>query len=327
MMHAPVKKGGFHLRSLNLAVALISRWNYYRITPGWPTDSDERHFGSVMYFLSVFSGSWPSPNDIARFSYVYDESPAYGRSFRRHYLQVHFRYFTSVESLMKSEGAGLECRREHIKIESKISGLASNLFEERRLSVFGLISGPAGDDTMKGTPAFYSVLALGETGFRDPDKYDLKCRAGLEGTIAFQLAVLESLHIWETEWHKALGLIDKCLQVKIEDVEKWMFDDDFERSKLYFKVLHILRMFGDQISSVSGDLHILDDLFTKEKHFPMVDMKHHELQALRSNWELVKAIYLRAEKGLLDRIISKTDEINSLRDGVSPTNLVFLHNS
>jgi hypothetical protein len=34
-----------------------------------------------------------------------------------------------------------------------------------------------------------------------------------------------------------------------------MFDDDFERSKLYFTILQILRIFGEYIRTMSADLH------------------------------------------------------------------------
>ncbi|KAI0105682.1 hypothetical protein GGR51DRAFT_181554 [Nemania sp. FL0031] len=276
------------------------------------------HFGSVMYFLGVFAGSWPSRIERSKFSCVQDSlNRVGGQDFSRFYLQIHFRYFAGVESLTASQGVeGLRCYREQGEIISGIPGLAPYLFEERRISVFGLISAEFRMDLIKNTPAFYTVLVLGEPPFRGLDKYDLRWRPGLEGTIAFQLAVLTSLHLWETEWSKMLDGIDDCLRVSLKDMEKWMFDENFERSKLYFTVLQILRISGDHIRTVSDDLQMLDDVFLKNTQFPMLNMRPHELQAMRSNWELVRATQKKAEKGLLDRILSKTEEIKSLRDGL-----------
>ncbi|KAJ8126151.1 hypothetical protein O1611_g7486 [Lasiodiplodia mahajangana] len=316
MIHAPILNGVLDIYWVNLVIALISRWNYVK-QHNQLTTYDDMHFGSVMYFLGVFAGSWPSRIERSRFSCVHDYHNLIGQNFRRYYLQAHFRYFTGVESPMTSQNLnGLRCYREQGEIVSDIPGLASYFFEERRISVFGLISGNAADDFANDTPAFFSVLVLGEHPFRELDKYDLKWRPGLEGTIAFQLAVLASLDLWETEWYRMLDGIDDCLRIGLKEIDKWMFDDNFERSKLYFTVLQILRIFGDRIRTVSSDLHMLDDLFLKRTDFPMRRMRQHELQAMRSNWELVRATQKKAERCLLDRILSKTEEMKSLRDGL-----------
>jgi hypothetical protein len=44
-------------------------------------------------------------------------------------------------------------------------------------------------------------------------------------------------------------------------------------------------------------------------------MRPDELQTMRSNWKLVTEVQGKVEKALLGRLLSKTKEIKSLRDG------------
>lgn len=96
-----------------------------------------------------------------------------------------------------------------------------------------------------------------------------------------------------------------------------MFDDGFERSRVYFTILQILRIFGDCIRTLSADLHVLDDFFLMGRPvFPLNDMRPNELRILRSNWDLVMAVQQSTAERLLDRLSKKEDELKSLRDGV-----------
>ena len=70
---------------------------------------------------------------------------------------------------------------------------------------------------------------------QDFETSGLKWCAGLEGTIAFHAAVFASVGPWETDWNKVLEEINDCLRLELkkdlkpDKIEKWMFDDDFER--------------------------------------------------------------------------------------------------
>jgi hypothetical protein len=86
-----------------------------------------------------------------------------------------------------------------------------------------------------------------------------------------------------------------------------MFDDDFERSTLYFAILQILRIFGECISTVSDDLRCLDGLFLQgPTDFPMEDMRPDELRVVRPNWKSVIDVQENAAKRLTKRLTAKT---------------------
>ncbi|KAI0452420.1 hypothetical protein F5B21DRAFT_336069 [Xylaria acuta] len=303
-------------------LAQISRWNYFDIPTredAWWGVINNKHFESVLYFLAVFAGFWPSRNVRSTFSWRPDMMHD---TLDRWYLQVHFRCFTAVKGLgAGGDTEGLLCHREKGQIVSGTLKVSPHYFEERRISAFGLIS-QSHPRFFDNIPAFYSVLVLGETEFGKLDGYDLKWQTGLEGTIAFQLAVLTSADAWEREWNSVLDEIDDCLTFRLsqtlsdEEINKWMFDDDFGRSRLYLTILQILRFFDGRISTVSNDLGWLDDLFLKRPDFPISKMKQDELQVLRSNWELVRETQRKAEKSLLNRILYKIDEVKTLQGGL-----------
>jgi len=96
-----------------------------------------------------------------------------------------------------------------------------------------------------------------------------------------------------------------------------MFDDGFERSRLYFTILQILRIFGECIRTVSEDLRTLNGLFhTLPAGFPQNSLTPYEKLVLKSNWELVTIHQKEVEGMLLQRVFLKTEELKSLRDGV-----------
>ncbi|GAW23843.1 hypothetical protein ANO14919_134200 [Xylariales sp. No.14919] len=318
LIRAPIRNGVLDLRWVNLILAQMGRWSYLHSLTKADADRYIELLGWIMYFLGVFAGSWPSRSERLNFShFLHLELKSY-----RRYIQVHFRYFTTAEPPVASPGTdgGLLCHREQGRIASDALGVAPHSFTERRISVSGLLS------LSTNIPAFYSVLVVGEAEFHAvPYDYDIEWCAGLEGTITFQIALLASVQVWETEWNKVLDRVDDCLRVHLgqtlnpREMDKWMFDDNFERSRLYFTVLQILRIFGDCIRTVSDDLRDLDGLFLRDPDFPMRHMRRGELHALRSNWESVRDAHRKAEQGLLDRILYKTEEVKSLRDGLFNT--------
>ena len=333
-LKVPLKDSVLEFCSIEFILAQMSLLN-----TSWQHNpsSTRALLASVTYFLGIFAGQWPSRTERYDFSHKGDLECPYW--FARYYIQVHFRSFVPVTSLIASpdtEGdtEGLKCLREDIQITSDALKVLPHLFQERRISIFGVLSS-TGDGGLsyrskpRSVPAFYRVLVLAEAGMDFPLEVNelevsgLKWCAGLEGTIAFHAAVFASVGPWEMDWNNVLDQIDDCLRLELkndlkpEKLKQWMFDDDFERSKLYFTILQILRIFGEYIRTMSADLHQLDDLFVAgARGFPLREITPDELHVMQSNWESVLKVQKAAEKRLLDRLLDKTEEVKSLRDGV-----------
>ena len=110
--------------------------------------------------------------------------------------------------------------------------------------------------------------------------------------------------------------------VNPEIIEDLMFDESFGRSKLYFATLQILRMFSDLIRETGRDLRAVNrnspQLFG-DKFYLYLKNKWggtEDIDGLVTNWKLILEFQNAAENKLMDRIKSKTAEIESLRDGV-----------
>jgi hypothetical protein len=100
-----------------------------------------------------------------------------------------------------------------------------------------------------------------------------------------------------------------------------MFDDKpFPKSKLYFNMLQLTRLFIGCIEETIRDLHIARDRFMSNRTFELRKSDHNfknDLEKLSIEW--TKRIESREPKlqVLVDRLRRKKEEIESLRDGVS----------
>lgn len=270
-MQAPIHDSILELRWIEFILAQTGLWNYDSPGPG-DLVLYAMHIMPVVSFLATFVGHWPSRNERSRFTcrrIYFGES----RDCSCYHVQIHFRCFARVESLPKSTGTdGFLCQREQGQIASTVPGIAPCLFEERRISILGIMSDSSDlMGTLNSYPAMFRALILAETGI-DFSTYsvetrELKWRAGLEGTIAFHAAIFATVRVWEIEWNSVLDQVDDYLGFQLSqtmsatDIRGWMFDDDFGRSSSYFTILQVLRIFADCIRTVSADLHTLDDLF------------------------------------------------------------------
>jgi hypothetical protein len=257
----------------------------------------------------------------------------YKSSIACNYVQLHFRYFTLVNTLMSDVIAcdGLLCKRQQGLITSSALSIAPLRFEERRISIFGILTMLNDwheDGKINTTPSIYRVLILGEDDADSPfdirtlEQCELKWRPGWGGVIAFQTAIYFTVKIWEKEWNKVLDQIDDCLRFQMDQtletkqIADWMFDLDFERSRLYFTILQILRIFGECIRTVPMDLRALDSIFPHNWFDDSFHPNADELRDLGSNWSYITSNQKEAEERLLQRLSDKTDEVASLRDGV-----------
>jgi len=105
-----------------------------------------------------------------------------------------------------------------------------------------------------------------------------------------------------------------------ETSESLMFDTSFQRSRIYFKTLQLLRIFTQMIERTRRDVEELNPRasvsgpilpLTKPRDRPTEDA------ALLANWDILWGFYTQKEEYLLKRILNKTEEVKSLRDGVS----------
>ena len=105
-----------------------------------------------------------------------------------------------------------------------------------------------------------------------------------------------------------------------EAIEGLMFDDSFERSKVYFTTLQLLRIFSDIIRGTGQDLQDnrseRDPSIFSEKYFGNIrrywgELAEPEIDLLKKSWDLVLKHQDSAEKGLLLRIAGKTAEISA----------------
>ena len=78
--------------------------------------------------------------------------------------------------------------------------------------------------------------------------------------MAYQAAIFHLIPFWEKEWASCLDELDNSVRVKVEDImdpatkESMMFDASFIRSRFYFELIQMLRIFSDMIRETGRDL-------------------------------------------------------------------------
>ncbi|KAK3333034.1 hypothetical protein B0T19DRAFT_416990 [Cercophora scortea] len=141
------------------------------------------------------------------------------------------------------------------------------------------------------------------------------------GVAQFLAMVASTIIIWEQQWMEALDDIDEVVSVNLSDSlddVKWnsfMFDDSFQRSRMYFTVLETLRISGDWVDEVPKTSKRLrqqwNDNVEPTKIFDEADWR-----ALDKGWDAVERMITDRAMLLRDRINGKTEEVKSLRDGL-----------
>jgi hypothetical protein len=107
-----------------------------------------------------------------------------------------------------------------------------------------------------------------------------------------------------------------------------MFDNNsFSRSELYFTILQLLRISSEWIRGGMEDLESLVEaslwyyelpyVGNRAKRSPDDPTTSNVSRVLQQNWKNVISHQKNLCKPLLDRIEKKTEEVKSLRDGVS----------
>ena len=105
-----------------------------------------------------------------------------------------------------------------------------------------------------------------------------------------------------------------------------MYDNErLERSKFYFSVLQLLRIFSEWIIRSMEDMNLVADkcaerIAETEHYFHHDPQRHEELKnaskIIARNWDVVLALCRKEGKSLLDRVAHNIETVQSLRDGV-----------
>lgn len=97
-----------------------------------------------------------------------------------------------------------------------------------------------------------------------------------------------------------------------------MYDPELKRTRTYFKVLQILRIFTDVIEDAEVAFESFSDECSGREHNGLEDQSlQEEGSVIDHNWATLKALHQQKTKKLLFKISAMKKEIESLRDGVS----------
>ncbi|KAH6840599.1 hypothetical protein B0I37DRAFT_437920 [Chaetomium sp. MPI-CAGE-AT-0009] len=245
------------------------------------------------------------------------------------------RCFSNVTVTDQSDFAPyVRCHRESGQFPA-LPGAPTPSFTERRMSVLCRWSELSGDlsFTIVLLGDFQSVKQEAQASndlFTDWKDRHFTVKGQNAGYHMLQSAVHRMLISWEKEWSQCLDVLGDTVNTNLRDIlndessNHLMFDTSYARSRVYFKTLEMLRIFGDIIRETGRDLQEMDperllqgsflragwdaQYFLRED--PVTD------KALWKNWRILSEFQKGAEERLIRRIAEKTEEIKSLRDGL-----------
>ncbi|RYP41843.1 hypothetical protein DL768_010428 [Monosporascus sp. mg162] len=174
---------------------------------------------------------------------------------------------------------------------------------------------------------FPEITPFTEEDFKDWKTSGIRIEGPASWQMAYQAAIFYLIPFWEREWASCLDELDNIVRVKMEDImdpntkDRMMFDASFIRSRFYFEVIQMLRIFSDMIRETGRDLQTMVSDPNMASHLSWKDARDEALcenskRILRTNWDVVKARQKDAEKRLLDRTAGLSGDMQSLRDGL-----------
>ncbi|KAK1853091.1 hypothetical protein CCHR01_04229 [Colletotrichum chrysophilum] len=96
-----------------------------------------------------------------------------------------------------------------------------------------------------------------------------------------------------------------------------MYDPELKKTRTYFKVLQILRLFSDIIEAGEVEFQSFSDRCSgRWSYSPRGQSLKEEQLIIDQNWTTLKALHQEKTKGLLFKISVMKKEIESLRDGL-----------
>ncbi|RYP78767.1 hypothetical protein DL771_000434 [Monosporascus sp. 5C6A] len=213
-----------------------------------------------------------------------------------------------------------------------LGGRSNIAFAEKRVSLLLLWS--AMKNEYRELPVF-KVVILNDVGYSYesldwPLDHGLTISGRAAGFQFLQLTIYKVLKFWADEWTQCLENLDETAEEILDEdtMQNLMFDGSFQRSKLYFETLQILRIFADNIRFTGNDLEDIGHHFTGPPKYiaeyllqlpyagPYATIVAQEVEALQANWNIVTKFHHETEQRLLQRIEEKAEEVKSLRDGL-----------
>ncbi|KAK3985355.1 hypothetical protein QBC44DRAFT_335327 [Cladorrhinum sp. PSN332] len=156
---------------------------------------------------------------------------------------------------------------------------------------------------------------------QDLEEYSMQRSGRCFGVTQFHLSVIKLLEEWEHGWIQALRGIDQAVQFRLgstlnnAELDEFMFDDSFDRSRCYFAILQTLRTSSDMVDEALADWTELRNRWNIAMK-PGVMFSAEDLKALEQNWNVVSDLITAMTNRLQGRINRKTEEVKSLRDGL-----------
>ncbi|RYP61306.1 hypothetical protein DL770_009815 [Monosporascus sp. CRB-9-2] len=241
----------------------------------------------------------------------------------------HLPHHFPIPSHIKPKG--LATTRQSGVFPSLLKGMQRR-FTEKRLSVVCLAS----DFNYKsGMPSFrimvlndfLEITSCIEEDSKNWEAHGIRIEGPASWQMAYQAAIFYLIPFWEREWVSCLDELDNSVRVKVEDImdpntkDSMMFDGSFIRSRFYFEVIQMLRIFSDMIRETGRDLQTMVCDPNMASHLSWKDdhdeaLRENSKRILRANWDVVEARQKDAEKRLLDRIVELSGDMQSLRDGL-----------
>lgn len=196
-------------------------------------------------------------------------------------------------------------------------------------------------------------------GSKDWTEAGMKAGKYYKGITIFQMILYQSLHQWASGWSNFLAELDRAVTIKVcaqrivfatkfyintyfhiqpEDIpnhekrNELMLDDrELKKSDLYFEALQLLRYMTEWIDQSEEDIAKLlkdweEQKIRREDEFcdlfigvSLRDSLLVDELAVSGNWEIIRSKHGFLVEGLLKDINRRTEDIKSLRDGVSYT--------
>ncbi|EAQ85673.1 predicted protein [Chaetomium globosum CBS 148.51] len=289
----------------------------------------EEEFETAHDFLHVFCAPW-KPLRFRGTGFSFNGWTGSNEISYQHTI----RCFSNVMVDDQSDFAPyVRCHRESGQFPA-LPGAPSPLFTERRMSILCRWSELSGELS-------FTIVLLGDFQslkqesqasndlFTDWKDRHFTVKGKNAGYHMLQSAVHRMLMSWEKEWSQCLDRLGDTVNINLNDIlsdetsNRLMFDTSYARSRVYFKTLEILRIFGDIIRETGRDLQEMDPERLLQGSFLRAgwDVRYFLREepatdkALWKNWRILSEFQKGAEERLIRRINEKTEEIKSLRDG------------